>query len=79
MNGCEINSTERGRSEMTTSASINRRLYQPEQAAMELGLSRTKVWDLIRKGELASTKVGKRRLIFADSLELYVERLKSAS
>ena len=54
------------------------RLYPPEAAASSLGLSRTKVWELLRDGELRGVKVGKRRLIFADSLDEYVERLKSS-
>ena len=53
------------------------RLYPPEAAASSLGLSRTKVWELLRDGELRGVKVGKRRLIFADSLDEYVEKLKA--
>lgn len=60
-----------------SSAPINRRLYSSEEAAKALSLSRTKVWELMKTGELENTKIGKRRLIFADSLDRYVERLRN--
>jgi excisionase family DNA binding protein len=62
---------------VTPDAPTPLRLYPPETAARSLGVSRTKVWELLRDGELSGVKVGKRRLIFADSLDDYVQRLKS--
>lgn len=41
------------------------------------GLGRSKVCELIASGEIASVKVGKRRLVPATALETFVEKLTS--
>jgi excisionase family DNA binding protein len=51
-------------------------LLRPEQAARVLNLSRSKVFDLIRSGELRSVKSGGSRRISAMALRDYVERLE---
>ncbi|MHB2168020.1 excisionase family DNA-binding protein [Alsobacter sp. R-9] len=38
------------------------------------GLGNTKIYELIRSGELRSTQVGTRRLIFVDSLRALLEK-----
>jgi excisionase family DNA binding protein len=43
--------------------------YTMKTAAAESGLSTRKLYDLIKAGTLESTKVGRRRLIVARSLE----------
>lgn len=48
------------------------------EGAEALGVKRSTLYDLLAKGEIESVKIGKRRLITADSLEAYVERLKEA-
>lgn len=52
---------------MPITASVNR--------AREIsGLGNTKIYELIKSGELRSTLVGTRRLIFVDSLRALLEK-----
>ena len=51
-------------------------LYRPKQAAQVLGISRDKLYDLIRAGRITSLKDGRARLITADALTAYVRLLK---
>jgi excisionase family DNA binding protein len=52
-------------------------LYKPDEAAERLRVCRTTVFQLLRDGELASIVVGKRRrLIPADSIDAYIDRLR---
>jgi excisionase family DNA binding protein len=48
--------------------------YRVEEAAEALRLSRDKVYELIRSGELRSIKVGSRRLVPVVALTEYVEK-----
>ncbi|MGH3427581.1 MAG: helix-turn-helix domain-containing protein [Mycobacteriales bacterium] len=52
-----------------------RRAYTVEQACSVLALGRTVLFDLIRRREIVSVKVGRRRLILAASLDAYLDRL----
>jgi excisionase family DNA binding protein len=52
-------------------------LYRPKQAAQVLGISRDKLYDLIRAGRIASVKDGHVRFITADALIAYVAQLKA--
>ena len=54
----------------------SRILYRPAEAAVSLGLSRTRVYQLMQAGELASVKVGSSRRIPAADLETFVQRLR---
>ena len=54
----------------------SRILYRPAEAAESLGLSRTRVYQLMRAGELGSVKVGASRRIPAADLEAFVRRLR---
>jgi len=40
------------------------------------GLGRTRVFDLIRTGELASVKIGRRRFVPESAIQAYIESLK---
>jgi len=51
-------------------------LLTPEQAAERLGVRRTKIYELIRAGDLESVKVGRLRRVPADALTDYVESLR---
>lgn len=51
-------------------------LLTPEQAAGRLGVRRTKIYELIRSGDLESVKVGRLRRVPADALTDYVESLR---
>ena len=50
-------------------ASINRKLYTPGEAAELLGVGRSTVYDLIQRGELAGTRIGRRVFLTASVLE----------
>lgn len=50
-------------------------LHRIPEAGEVLGIGRTKVYELLEAGELASVKIGKRRLIPHESLVAYVARL----
>ena len=52
-------------------------LNEITQVAAYLRCGRTQVFNLIRTGELASLKVGRRRLVPRDSILAYVDRLRS--
>jgi excisionase family DNA binding protein len=52
-------------------------LYRPKQAAQVLGISRDKLYDLIRAGRITSVKDGHARFITADALIAYVAQLKA--
>jgi excisionase family DNA binding protein len=43
--------------------------YRPEQVAQITGLGRTKVFELIADGTLTSRKVGRSRIVSAESVE----------
>jgi excisionase family DNA binding protein len=49
--------------------------YRPTEAAALLSQGRTKVWQAIGSRELRSIKVGRSRLIPADALREYAEKL----
>jgi len=48
--------------------------YRVEEAAEALRLSRDKVYELIRSGQLRSIKVGSRRLVPVAALTEYVDK-----
>lgn len=50
-------------------------LYRPEEAASILGVSRTRVYDLIGSGALRSVKLGRARRIPMEALRDFVDRL----
>ncbi len=51
-------------------------LYRPEDAARVLGIGRSKAYELIATGDLASVQIGRLRRIPRAALEAYVERLQ---
>lgn len=51
-------------------------LLTPEQAAGQLGIGRTKVFELMTTGALESVKVGRLRRIPVDALHAYVATLR---
>ena len=51
-------------------------LLKPEEAAEALGIARTRVYQLLRAGEIRSVKIGKVRRIPVAALQAYVERLQ---
>ena len=52
-------------------------LVRPEDAARVLGIGRTKVYELIRSGELRSVRVGGLRRVPVAALDEFVARLET--
>lgn len=52
-------------------------LYGIDEAGPMIGVRRSKIYELIASGDLESVKLGKRRLIPADSLAALVARLRA--
>lgn len=52
-----------------------RYLYSPEEAAHRLGISRSKVYQLMRAGWLTAIKIGRRTLISDDEVRVLISRL----
>jgi excisionase family DNA binding protein len=60
--------TEQVRRDARRARPLPDRLLSVEEAARELGIGRTLVYDLIAKGELQSIKVGRRRLVSSSAI-----------
>ena len=54
---------------------MRRKLYRVEEVAEVLNIGRTKVFDLIRSGHLASVKVGGSRRVTEQAIDDYIARL----
>jgi excisionase family DNA binding protein len=52
-------------------------LLSVEEAAAQLRIGRSRMFDLIRRGEVLSVKVGGSRRVPYDSVKTYVDRLIS--
>lgn len=64
-------------SELNQSAN-NRLAVSPSQAAIMVGLGRTKLYEAISSGELPSFKIGARRLIRVEEIDAWLDRLEKA-
>jgi excisionase family DNA binding protein len=56
---------------------LDKLLYRPKEAASALGISRDKLYDLMRSGRLNSVRDGAARFITADALAAYVSLLEA--
>ena len=54
-------------------------LLTPEQAAATLAIGRTKVFELLRSGELESVRIGSSRRIPREAVQEYVYQLRRAA
>ena len=59
--------------------SVDRLMYEVPAAAEQLSVSARTLERLIRDGEVASVKVGRRRLVPRDALVSYIERLRESA
>ena len=50
-------------------------LLTPEEAASELRIGRSRMYDLIKRGEVVSVRVGGSRRVIRESLNAYIRRL----
>lgn len=68
--------------DMTTDAAaglaLDTELLKPEAAAHQLQISRTKLFALLRSGELESVRIGGNRRVRRKDLDSYIEGLSSA-
>jgi len=55
---------------------VNKLLLTPAEAAEQLGLGRSTVYELLATGELESICIGRARRIPRDALDGYVARLR---
>lgn len=55
---------------------VEKLLLKPEEAAEMLSIGRSKVYELIGTGELASVRIGASRRIPAEALVEFVSRLR---
>jgi len=56
---------------------VDKLLLKPEEAAELLSIGRSKIYELIGTGELASVRIGTSRRIPADALAEFVRELRS--
>lgn len=56
-----------------------RRLYAKPEAAAELSISERVLERLIADGDIETVQIGRRRLVPADALDEYVERLRKSA
>ena len=56
--------------------SVDKLLLEPEEAAEVLSIGRSKVYELIGTGELASVRIGTSRRVPADALVEFVTQLR---
>lgn len=54
-------------------------LHKPEAAAMALGISRSKFFELMAAGQIETVKIGRSRRVPDQALEDYVARLRAGS
>lgn len=50
--------------------------FKVEEAAQELNISRATMFELIRRNEVESIKIGRSRRVPAEALVAYIERLR---
>jgi excisionase family DNA binding protein len=62
---------------MPEEVDVEPKLYSKQQASTVLSSSEKTVERLIASGALDSTKVGRRRMIFADSIDNLLERARA--
>jgi excisionase family DNA binding protein len=58
--------------------SDDRLLLRVEEVARQLGIGRTKVFELIRSGELRSVKLGGARRVSATAVQAYIAKLEGS-
>lgn len=59
-----------------TAAVGDRLLYRVGEAAVLLGLGKSKTWELVARGSLESVKIDGSRRIPAEAIASYVKRLR---
>jgi excisionase family DNA binding protein len=63
----------------TEEDAVEQLLYSPREGAAIIDVGRSKMWELIARGEIESVKIDGLRKIPAEALTTYVERLRAKS
>jgi excisionase family DNA binding protein len=63
---------------MSSNPSLKPLAVSPRDAALLMGVSRSRVYELLNSGELPSYKDGRRRLILVSDIETWLGRLTPA-
>jgi excisionase family DNA binding protein len=58
--------------------SIPRLLHPVDEAASMLGIGRTSLYELVKRGDLEICKIGRRALIPDSSLQAFVRKLRTS-
>jgi excisionase family DNA binding protein len=58
---------------------IEKLAFAPAEAAQALGISRSRLYELLYEGTIPSIKLGSRRLIRRETLVAYLDQLESGS
>ena len=61
----------------TRAATLDRIAVSPSEAARLAGIGRTKIYEVLNTGALASFKIGTRRLIRVSELDAWLRRLEA--
>ncbi len=64
---------------METATATAKLLLKPEEAARALGIGRTRMYKLLRCGEVHSVLIGRSRRVRPEDLKQYVARLAGQS
>lgn len=57
---------------------LNKRLLRVREVALELGLCKTSIYNLINSGQLSSVKIGRSTRVTATAVQEYVAGLETA-
>lgn len=63
---------------MTQAASIPALALGIDEAARTIGVVRSTMYEIVARGEIASFKIGRRRLILVTELTSYINRMAQA-
>ena len=55
---------------------VTRRAFKPGEVAIQLGVSERYVWTLIESGDLLAIPLAGRKMVLAEDLESFINRLK---
>lgn len=64
---------------MSTDTGARRLISIPEAQGVLGGLGRTTVYELVKRGDIARVKIGRRSFVTVESLESYIDRLGIAA
>lgn len=75
----EKNKPVRNKADNAGNTAPRTRLVSIEVAAQLLSIGRTTVYDLVNRGELRSTKIGRRTLVSVEDIDAFVDRILAST